>query len=124
MIEAQSRYINALIKPVIEARKQGKMLALSPKKEKLDAYNSEIQHELQNSSFNDPNVSSWYKDDKGNITNNWSRNVVQYQEMLSQVEFADFDLEGTGKNLVSNGKVAKVGRVRYVLVPFFFETRA
>ena len=35
MIEAQSRYVNGLIKPVFEARKEGKALALAPKADKV-----------------------------------------------------------------------------------------
>lgn len=84
MIEAQSRYINGLIKPVLEARKEGKALALAPKADKVKEYNAEIQSELQKSSFNDPSCQSWYKTESGRITNNWSRNVIDYQKQLSQ----------------------------------------
>lgn len=59
MIEAQSKYINAMITPVIEARKQGKSLSVSVKQERLDEYNNHIQKLLRNSSFNDPNCNSW-----------------------------------------------------------------
>jgi hypothetical protein len=60
MIEAQSRYINGLIKPVLEARREGKALSLTPKSEKVKEYNTQIQSELQKSSFNDPSCQSWY----------------------------------------------------------------
>lgn len=73
MIEAQSRYINALIKPVLEAREHGKALSLTPKPSRIEAFNEEIQGELRASTFNDPNCKSWYKNDAGLITNNWSR---------------------------------------------------
>lgn len=58
MIESQSRYINGLIGPVLDARRRGKSLALSPKHEKVVAYNERVQGVLQNSSFNDPSCNS------------------------------------------------------------------
>jgi hypothetical protein len=85
MIEAQSRYINGLITPVLEARKEGKVLSLTPKSEKVKEYNAQIQSELQKSSFNDPSCQSWYKTESGRITNNWSRTVIDYQNQLSKV---------------------------------------
>lgn len=82
MIEAQSRYINALIKEVLEARRQGGTLIIKPKEAKVKQYNEEIQKELQASSFNDPRCGSWYKrEDNGKITQNWSRTVIDYQKV-------------------------------------------
>lgn len=82
MIEAQSRYINALIGQVLKARVAGGQTVIQPKTEKVRAYNEEIQAELQNSSFADDRCGSWYKrKDTGKITNNWSRDVVQYQKV-------------------------------------------
>lgn len=112
MIEAQSRYINGLIAPVLNARRQGKTLSLSPKPEKVQAYNTRIQSILQNSSFNDPNCNSWYKNEAGLITNNWSGTVVEYQEMLSKVDFGDYVVEGSGKEVVGREPVKNVGRVQ------------
>lgn len=82
MIEAQSRYINALIKEVLDARRKGGQLVIKPSAEKVKAYNAEIQQELENSSFNDPKCGSWYKrEDNGKITQNWSRTVIEYQKV-------------------------------------------
>ncbi|KAI5361854.1 Putative flavin monooxygenase, FAD/NAD(P)-binding domain superfamily [Septoria linicola] len=111
MIEAQSRYINGLIKPVLDARKDGHAISIKPKKSVLEDYNQIIQKELQNSAFNDPNCNSWYKNDAGLITNNWSRTVVQYQEMVENVEFErDFDIVGSGREKAK--KKLHVGRVK------------
>lgn len=111
MIEAQSRYINGLIEPVLDARRAGKALSLSPKHEKVTAYNERIQEILRNSSFNDPNCNSWYKNDDGIITNNWSGTVIEYQEQLSKVEFDEYDAEGSGVDVVRKKPVVKLGRV-------------
>lgn len=110
MIEAQSRYINGLISPVINARRQGKALSVRPKKEKIEAYNEKVQKILRNSSFADPNCNSWYKNEAGLITNNWSGTVIEYQEMLSKVDLDDYVVEGSGEDTVSR-KELNVGRV-------------
>ena len=112
MIESQSRYINGLIKPILDARKQGKALSLSPKAEKVEEYNSKLQAELEQSSFNDPNCGSWYKNENGKITNNWSGTVVDYQHQLSKVEYDDYEAEGSGASLVREKPGLKVGRVK------------
>ncbi|CAK4032395.1 Baeyer-Villiger monooxygenase [Lecanosticta acicola] len=112
MIESQSRYINGLIKPVLEARKGGKALALMPKKDVMEEYNKQIQSELRDSAFNDPNCNSWYKNEAGIITNNWSRTVVEYQKMVEVVDYSDFDTEGSGEEVLKRGKKLHVGRVK------------
>jgi hypothetical protein len=61
MIEAQSRYINGLISPILSARRENKTLSLSPKASKVISYNERVQEVLLKSSFNDPNCNSWYK---------------------------------------------------------------
>ncbi|KAF2723956.1 FAD/NAD(P)-binding domain-containing protein [Polychaeton citri CBS 116435] len=110
MIEAQSRYINGLIKTVLDVRKQGKSLAVSPKLDKVEEYNREVQKVLLSSSFNDPNCDSWYKNENGMITNNWKGTVVEYQKLLSTVNLDEYNLEGDGKNITD--KIVHVGRVR------------
>ncbi|KAK4985050.1 hypothetical protein LTR66_000197 [Elasticomyces elasticus] len=111
MIESQSRYINALIAPVLEARMRGDKLSMTPKKQRVEEYNAKIQKILNNSSFADPNCNSWYKNDAGLITNNWSGTVIEYQENLSKVDWDDFELRGSGKEVLQGKKQTKVGRV-------------
>ena len=111
MIEAQSRYINGLITPVLQARKEGKALSLRPKKDKIDAYNARMQEILLKSSFNDPNCNSWYKNEAGIITNNWSGTVIEYQEQMSKVNFEDYEVEGNAQHTVVKKPVLKLGRV-------------
>ena len=80
MIEAQSKYINGLIKEVLAARTKGGQLIIKPRQARVAEFNKELQSDLEKSSFNDPNCGSWYKrKDNGKITNNWSQNVIQYQ---------------------------------------------
>ena len=136
MIEAQSKYINGLIKEVLEARRAGGQLAIKPKSSRVQEFNEEIQEELRKSSFNDPRCGSWYKrQDNGRITQNWSRNVINYQnvspksplmtcglrleqrimltyiQMISNIDWTDYDLSGTNADRLGEGAVTKLGRV-------------
>ncbi|KAL3437284.1 hypothetical protein BDV09DRAFT_201991 [Aspergillus tetrazonus] len=111
MIEAQSRYLNALVARVLQARTQGKTLVIKPTVRALQKYNIELQKALARSSFADANCSSWYKTENGKITNNWSGTVIDYQRSLSQVRWADYEVEGTAKDGVRPGEVTNLGRV-------------
>ncbi|EAA65042.1 hypothetical protein AN1877.2 [Aspergillus nidulans FGSC A4] len=111
MIEAQSRYLNALVARVLQARTQGKTLIIKPTVRALQKFNMELQKALARSSFADANCSSWYKTENGKITNNWSGTVVDYQRSLSQVRWADYEVEGTAKDAVRPGEVTNLGRV-------------
>ncbi|WPH02986.1 Hypothetical protein R9X50_00585800 [Acrodontium crateriforme] len=111
MIEAQSRYINGLIGPILAAKRAGKTLSLSPHPAKVEAYNAKIQSILQASSFNDPSCQSWYKNEAGLITNNWSGTVVEYQDMMATVHFDDYVVEGSAAESVKTKNMVRVGRV-------------
>lgn len=112
MIEAQSRYLNAMVSEIIRARQQGKTLALKPTSHAMKEYNDRIQALLRSSSFADPNCNSWYKRDDGIITNNWSSTVLDYQHEMSEVQWQDYVAEGSGRDLVLDKKPTKLGRVR------------
>lgn len=112
MIEAQSRYINAMVAEVIRARQHGKTLSLKPTQTAMNEYNDRIQALLRSSSFADPNCNSWYKRDDGIITNNWSSTVIEYQHEMSKVQWDDYIAEGSGRDLVRGKKATNVGRVR------------
>ncbi|KAK8235599.1 cyclohexanone monooxygenase [Phyllosticta capitalensis] len=110
MIEQQCRYIAGMVKTVLDARRQGKTLALKPKPEVVKAFNDELQRRLGKSAFADPNCSSWYKTKDGRITNNWSGTVVEYQKNVEQIRWSDYVVEGSGADTLV-GEEMKVGRV-------------
>jgi hypothetical protein len=130
MIESQSRFINAIIGAVLDAKKIGKSLALKPKQKRLGEYNKQIQEVLKTTNFADERCNSWYKTKEGNITNNWSgtvrtisifatgllqsaefgEQVVDYQKMMSTVHWDDFDMEGSGTGVLCGKKERYVGR--------------
>lgn len=106
MIEAQAMYINNLIKKVRVAKARGGSLRIEPKLDVVQRYNAEIQARLSKSAFADPNCHSWYKNDAGLITNNWSEAVVPYQKRTSTINWQDFDIRGTGSEAIRReGKV-------------------
>ena len=61
MIEAQARYINALIQKVKYAKDSGTSISIRPKAQVVKQYNAEIQARLSQSAFADPNCNSWCK---------------------------------------------------------------
>lgn len=102
MIEAQSNYINGMIAPLLEAKKQGKRLAAVPKTQRVQEWNVELQEKLKGLTFADPACQSWYKTAEGLVTNNWSGTVIQYQKDLSVLEWSrDFEILGDGNDIVS-----------------------
>lgn len=122
MIEAQSRYLNTLVSAVLDARNRNNRIGIMPKQSRTDEFNNKIQDILKKSSFADPKCGSWYKNKEGKITNNWSGTVVEYQDMLSRIDWDDFETT-TGamdKGGVSASRVVfgtgkhetKIGRVR------------
>lgn len=82
MIEAQSRYINGLIKPALEARKQGRVLSLTPRPEKTEEYNAKLQTLLKDFAVNGSQCDSGYKTESGLITNLWPGTVLDYQKLM------------------------------------------
>lgn len=92
MIESQSRYLNGMVKAVLDARERGERIGITPKKSRTEEFNNDIQEVLKNSSFADPACNSWYKNKEGRITNNWSGTVVDYQKMMSKIDWEDFEI--------------------------------
>ena len=111
MIEAQSRYINTLISPIIKSRANGGDLTILPLPERIDSYNDEIQERLRKSTFGHPNCDSWYKNADGVVTNNWCGTVVEYQTRTAAVEWSDFIVSGKGKECLQSKGCEQIGRV-------------
>lgn len=109
MIEAQSAYINRLIKAVCSNSHdptQG-YLSISPREQPTKDWNNMLQASLGKSTLASDQCSSWYKSDGGLITTNWSENVVEYQRVVSKIDWNDFELEGPGaKTLRAQGQVS------------------
>lgn len=112
MIEAQSRYINGLIRVILDAKRQGGVVTtLRPKEDVTERYYEMIQKELRNSVFWDEKVESWYKNDQGVIVNNFSRSVVEYQKLVEKLDLGEFEVEEWGfEKEDGDGEEKKVAR--------------
>ncbi|KAF5634284.1 flavin-binding monooxygenase-like family [Fusarium sp. NRRL 52700] len=110
MIEAQARYLVPLVTRVVKSRARGRKLSVMPKALRVQEWNKDLQSSLGSSTFADPRCNSWYKTDGGVVTNNWSGTVVEYQKLLSKVEWSDYELEGDGVESLPTGK-EHIGRV-------------
>ncbi|KAF2443240.1 monooxygenase [Karstenula rhodostoma CBS 690.94] len=111
MIEAQSRYISGLIKPVLESRHLGGTLSLRPRTEIIKAYNLRLQSLLKGFSVSDTRCTNWYKTSSGKVTNLWPGLVLEYQQLVEQVNYEDYEAEGSLKRIVQDRTSHKVGRV-------------
>ena len=111
VIEAQSRYIKTMIKELLKARASGMGLTLTPRQDVVQSYNKDLQKKLQSTSFADPNCTSWWKSDSGHIANNWSGTAVEYQELVSRVDWDDYEAEGSAVDSLRKKKMTVIGRV-------------
>ncbi len=115
VIEAQTKYISALIEKVIQARRRGQCLALVPSEAQTMSYCHDLQLALQKTSFADPNCTSWWRREDGTITNNWAGTAVEYQENLAKIDWADYLAFGSASEeidrMAKNRQVTKISRV-------------
>ena len=55
-------------------------------------FNRDLQAALGKTTWADPSCHSWYKNDKGHITQNWSSSVRDYMAATAKVAWEDFDV--------------------------------
>lgn len=109
-IEAQSLYVSRLINAVLSAKRSGKTLRIEPKKDIADRFNRDLQSKLSVSTFADTRCSSWFKDEKGRIINNWGGSAVEYQKRVECLDWSDFDVLGTAAEDVMKQGILKWNR--------------
>jgi hypothetical protein len=111
MIETQSRYISTLISAVQTARNKGEILSITPRKDRVDKFNAQIQSSLAKTSFADQRCTSWFKNVEGTITTNWHGTAVDYQQLMSKVDWDDYELEGPAASELKTRRTMEIGRV-------------
>ncbi|KAJ9653353.1 hypothetical protein H2198_007442 [Neophaeococcomyces mojaviensis] len=116
VIEAQARCLGAMINRMFTARKgETDTLAFWPKTDVTEHYCQVLQERLQNTTFADDSCTSWWKREDGTIENNWPGTAVEYQKLLENIEWSDFEMEGTAaagfEADVTKRKTQKVPRV-------------
>jgi cation diffusion facilitator CzcD-associated flavoprotein CzcO len=86
MIEAQTRYILSCL----QALEQRKARWLNVKSGVQQTYNEWVQQRLANSVWAAVDR-SWYKDDKGKITNNWVGRTIEYRRRTRAINPDDYE---------------------------------
>ena len=83
---------------------------MTPKLKRVISYNEEVQKSLSETSFANPNCTSWWKTENGDIPNNWPGTAIQYQELLSKIDWEDFEAEGE-IDAIKDRQPTLIGRV-------------
>ncbi len=86
MIEAQTRYILSCLN-ALDARSSK---WLNVREDVQRQYNEEMQRRLQESAWAAVDE-SWYKDDRGKITNNWAGRTTEYRRRTKAVNPSDYE---------------------------------
>ncbi len=89
MIECQVNYI----RQCIEALKSTKLSTIDVRKEAEDAFNRDLQRDMQRTVWA-AGCSSWYKTADGKVTNNWSSFTLRYWWQMRHPDFAEYALAG------------------------------
>ncbi len=88
MLERQVEYMMAALEKLDEAGKT----AMAPKRAAQAAFNAQLQDALKKTVWADPHCASWYKNDKGLITQNWSSHTRDYAQTVGEVKLEDYEL--------------------------------
>lgn len=85
MLECQTRYIRRCIQKLL----QDNLKCIEVRAEAMSAYNEDLQAKLGRTVWSRIEK-SWYKDEKGRITNNWSGTTMRYWWRTRRVVFRNF----------------------------------
>ena len=87
--ECSVRYIVGCLKLLAETG----ATALEPKREVFEAFNARVDEANRLMAWGSPNVTSWYKNEAGRVTQNWPFGLVDYWRATLAPDPADFVLE-------------------------------
>lgn len=88
MIEQQVAYAIQALDGL--AARGGRAMCVS--KDAQDRFQARLQADLGSTTWADPACHSWYKNDAGKITQNWSGNCRAYQEAVKTVAWDDYQI--------------------------------
>jgi 4-hydroxyacetophenone monooxygenase len=86
--ECEIRYILGCIALLLKEHRS----ALEPKQAVHDAFNIEVDEANVNMAWGAPNVRSWYKNEKGRVTQNWPFTLREFWERTRTPDPDDFEL--------------------------------
>lgn len=90
-IEAQALYIDALINKIREGKRAGRNLHNESSLGVVKTYNEDLSSPVR-LSFYIASCNSWYKNEAGLTTNNWSDTVSPYQKRPSSIQWDELDV--------------------------------
>jgi 4-hydroxyacetophenone monooxygenase len=90
--ECEVRYILGCIRLLLE----GRGAALDCRRDVHDAYNAEIDAANLEMAWGAANVPTWYKNDKGRVTQNWPHPLVEFWRRTRAPDPADYQFLETG----------------------------
>ena len=85
MLEIQQAYVKDVLAKTADLEK----VSVDVRREKLDAFNEALQAEMRGSAFSS-DCSSWYKNSKGKVINNWSGTVEEYRDLANEFNADDY----------------------------------
>jgi 4-hydroxyacetophenone monooxygenase len=85
--ECEVRYVLNCIRTLLEQNRG----ALDPKKDVHDAYNKMIDEGNLNMAWGAANVPTWYKNEKGRVTQNWPFTLVEFWNQTRRVNPQDYN---------------------------------
>lgn len=88
MLERQIEYVQAILAGLAEQ----KATSAAIKPEAQARFIADLQDALDHTVWADPSCNSWYKNDKGQITQNWGGNCKSYAQAVSSVVWADYEV--------------------------------
>jgi cation diffusion facilitator CzcD-associated flavoprotein CzcO len=74
----------------ITAMRERNLAVVELKQAAQDRFNRELQEALAKTTWADPHCRSWYKNDKGHITQNWSSHTRDYAKATETVKWEDY----------------------------------
>ncbi len=86
--ECEMRYIMGCLKLLVESD----VKAMDVKKPVHDAFNKKIDAENELMAWGVEGVSSWYKNDKGRVTQNWPGTLLEYWTLTKEPNPSDYEL--------------------------------
>jgi len=88
--ECEMRYIQGLIELLLKSN----AASIEVKKDVHDTFNVHVDETNQKMAWGSPNVTSWYKNKKGRVSQNWPYPLVDYWNATQAPNPADFELHG------------------------------
>ncbi|GAC1332201.1 MAG: hypothetical protein NVSMB13_20770 [Mycobacteriales bacterium] len=86
MIEAQTRYLIE----ALEQMEAAGIAAIEPRPEVQDAYNDDVQRQLEGTVWNDGGCASWYLDPSGRNTTLWPTFTFSFWRSVRRCDLGEY----------------------------------